>query len=121
MFMQEERDERYRAVWECLNGDYPGAEELERAQGMLDKIKERDAEWHYVQAAVDYYRRFYLDCRKHLKKAIKLDPENAKYRASLEELTAMADEAKKAGKPYQEGAWDGVCETCCEGCCDGLC
>lgn len=121
MFSQDEQEARFSEVWECLNGDYPGEEELERAQKILDGMKERDAEWHYVQAAVDYYKRFYLECKKHLKKAIKLDPENGKYRAALEELIAMANEAQKAGKPYEEGKWDGVAETCCEGCCTSLC
>lgn len=121
MFEKEERDERFSEVWECLNGDYPSQEDLERAQGILDKVKDRDAEWHYVQAAVEYYKRFYLDCRKELKKAIKLDPENGKYRAALEELTAMANEAQKAGTPLPEGKWDGFAETCLEGCCTSCC
>ena len=121
MFTQCEYDERFSEVWDCLNGDYPSTEEIERAQSLLDRIKERDAEWHYVQAAVDYYKRFYLECRKHLKKAIKLDPENGKYRAALEELTAMADEAAKNGKPLPAAKWDDCASTCLEGCCTSCC
>ena len=121
MFAKNEDDARYLSVWECLNGDYPGEAELEQAQKILDGMKERDAEWHYVQAAVNYYNRFYLDCRKELKKAIKLDPDNGKYRASLEELTAMADEVAKNGKPLPDAKWDGVAETCLEGCCTSFC
>ena len=121
MFTQEESDERFLAVWECLNGDYPGTDALERAQSILDKMKDRDAEWHYVQAAVDYYKTFYLDCRKQLKKAIKLEPENGKYRAALDELTAMADEAQKAGKPLPDAKWDDCAATFLEGCCASCC
>lgn len=120
MFTQEEQDERFSEVWGLLNGEYPSAEELDQAQNLLNKMKV-DAEWHYVQAAVDYYKRFYLDCRKHLKKAIKLEPGNGKYRAALEELTAMADEAAKNGKPLPDAKWDDCAATCLEGCCTSCC
>ncbi len=121
LFENGESGERFVEVWALLNGDYPDEKALDEAQKLLDGVKEKDAEWHYVQAAVDFYKRFYYDCRKRLKKAIRLDPENGKYRAALAELEETVKSAKEAGKPLPEGKWDGCAEGCCEACCESLC
>ena len=121
MFTEQGEGERFAEVWAILNGDYPDEAQLNEAHKMLGEMKEKDAEWHYVQAAVDYYKRFYGECRKHLKKAIKLDPENGTYRAALQELEEMAKSAQAAGKPLPDGKWDDFGEDCCMGCCTSLC
>ena len=126
MFAHEEiteRSERCRAVWEILNGETLEDSRLQEAQSLLDAVdpKERDAEWHYAQAAVNYHRLWYLDCKKHLRKAMKLDPGNETYKAAFRELTAMADAAKKSGNPIPGGWSDGCGEACAECCCQGIC
>lgn len=122
MFSQENLGdhEKYAAVREKLAGD-PADEALTAAQELLDAEKERDAEWHYMQAAVHYYRRRYLDCRKRLETAIKLDPLNPRYRADYDGLLAMARAAKAEEQEKRVKATDGCAEGCCEGCCQALC
>ena len=117
-----EQDERFRGVWEILGGEL-NANRLKKAQKLLDVIKDKDAEWHYVQAAVFFHKSWYLDCKKHLKKAVRLGPENPKYSAALNELTEMANEAKRNGTPlpgtgkWSDGCAEGWCEVLCNGCC----
>ena len=123
MFSKENlaEDERYAVVCELL--ERAGAVELADAQDILDGVKkrERDAEWHYMQAAVCYFKRWYLDCRKQLQKAIKLAPEREKYTTELGELTAMAKQAKENGENIY-GHWsEGIAAGCAEICCDGIC
>ena len=124
MFSNEEiteKNERFRGVWKIL-GEELTDERIVEAQEQLNRVKEKDAEWHYTQAAVFYYKSWYLDCRRQLREAIKLDPENAKYRSALDELTNMANEAKESGKALpRSGSWsDGCAEGCCL-CCEGIC
>lgn len=122
MFSQENLgdDEKYAAVREKLAGD-PSDGELTAAQELLDAEQERDAEWHHLQAAVHYFRRRYLDCRKQLEKAIKLDPLNPRYRADYDGLIAMSRAAKAEEQEKRQKATDGCAEGCCMGCCESLC
>lgn len=121
MFSKEElgEDERFAEIAAAFEGGEPSGLQLSRAQDVLDAIKKRDAEWHYVQGAVYYYKRWYLDCKKQLKKAVKLAPEKVKYRAALNNLADIANYMKE-NKLSSTGKFsDGCAESCCRGC--GLC
>ena len=112
MFEYHSDDIRFREVWILLR--QTDGVDLDRAQRMLDECRERDGEWRYVQAAVFYYRSWFLECKRQLKKAMKLDPEN--------DLIAMADAAKLEGNglPEEKHWYNGCGEACCD-CCSELC
>ena len=59
----------------------------DEAQDMLDSMTERNGEWHYMQAIVFYKREWLTDAKTQLEMALRDDPNNAKYRSSLEKLT----------------------------------
>lgn len=120
MFEYHSDDIRFREVWLLL--DKASASDLDRAQSIIDECKERDGEWRYVQAAVFYYRSWFLECKRQLKKAMKLDPENEIYRSAYNDLIAMAAAAKLEGNglPEEKHWYDGCGETCCY-CCSELC
>ncbi|MCH5153707.1 MAG: J domain-containing protein [Clostridiales bacterium] len=59
----------------------------DEAQDMLDSIKERNGEWHYMQAIIFYKREWLTDAKTQLEMALREEPDNAKYRSSLEKLT----------------------------------
>lgn len=109
--------------------------ELEEAQKLLEEFDDRDAEWYYVQACLFRKKSWFSECKKCLRKAIHMDPENDTYRAELNDLSQIAEKVRHAndemGKKKQMG-WDsyGFCgECCCELCgmgcmqciCEGLC
>lgn len=59
---------------------------LEEAQSMLDDCDERDAQWHYYQAQIYYKRQWHEEAKNQLEIACDLDPENGKYKTTLEKL-----------------------------------
>lgn len=69
------------------------------AQGLLDAMQERSAEWHYMQAKIYYDKKWILDAKKQLELAIEMDPTNAKYTATLDRLKKRAAEASCFRRP----------------------
>lgn len=75
-----------------FGGDYGQIDSLIRdgkyneAQDMLDSISERKGEWHYMQAIVFYKREWLTEAKTQLEMALQDDPNNAKYRSSLDKL-----------------------------------
>lgn len=113
--------ERFRSIWEILNSDLPSDSDLDEAWKRLEAMKERDAEWHYASAAVCFRKCWYLECKRHLKKAMRLNPQAGNYKEAFDGLTAMADEAAKGNKRMPSREFDGCAETCLEGCCTSCC
>ncbi|MDE5562194.1 MAG: hypothetical protein K2J01_01350 [Clostridiales bacterium] len=58
----------------------------DEAQDMLDCIQDRNGEWHYMQAIIFYKREWLTDSKTQLEMALREDPNNSKYRASLDKL-----------------------------------
>lgn len=58
----------------------------DEAQDMLDSIQNRNGEWHYMQSIIFYKREWLTDSKTQLEMALREDPGNAKYRASLDKL-----------------------------------
>lgn len=108
---------------------------LDEAQSLLDKISNRDAEWHYQQSIVFYKRNWFLECKKQLEYAIQMEPHNAKYTESLEKLTKLLasdkvnpDQLRTTERPMNQGMPAGGNGTCtgnacmdcllCNACCN---
>ena len=108
---------------------------LDVAQAMLDKISNRDAEWHYQQSIVFYKRNWFLECKKQLEYAIQMEPHNTKYSESLEKLTKLLasdkvnpDQLRTTERPMNQGMPAGGNGTCtgnacmdcllCNACCN---
>lgn len=74
----------------------------DEAQDMLDCIQNRNGEWHYMQAIIFYKREWLTDSKTQLEMALREDPNNAKYRASLDKLNlAMGGGQRTAQNPNQ--------------------
>lgn len=98
--------------------DYDGA------QSVLDAMTNRNAEWHYYQALVYYKREWMVDCKTHLGEAVRLDPDNKKYRDSLERLIRVMGNPQTP--PSSLGENQGGVQTysagnCLSNCCTTLC
>lgn len=99
-----------------FDGDYTKIDELIRrgdyneAQDMLDAIQDRKGEWHYMQAIVFYKREWLSDAKTQLEMALRDEPNNQKYRSSLDKLTlAMGAAPQPQRQPYngQAGQYGG--------------
>lgn len=61
--------------------------DLEKAQDLLDSVKDRTARWHYLQSVIFYRRGWLKDALKQLEFACNLEPDNAKYAEAKENLS----------------------------------
>ena len=110
---------------------------LEEAQALLDERSVRDAEWHYIQSILFYKRNWFLESKKQLELACQMDPNNARYKQSLEKLTRILasntispDQMRTTSRPTNDnysnmGAGNGTCtgSSCgdcllCNACCN---
>lgn len=98
---------------------------LDDAQEILDLMTERDAEWHYVQSLLFYKRNWFLESKKQLEFAVQLEPQNQRYRESLDKLvkvlsskTISPDQMRTTATPTGGiGAGNGTCTgTTCGDC-----
>ncbi|MEG1535973.1 MAG: hypothetical protein RR416_03260 [Clostridia bacterium] len=62
---------------------------IEEAQSMLDKIDNRDGDWHYLQAIIYYKRNWNVESKKQLEIALALEPNNEKYTKALDNLKTV--------------------------------
>ena len=123
-------DSDYTAIQELIT-----ANKLDEAQAKLDARVTRDAEWHYVQSVLFYKRNWFLESKKQLELACQMDPDNTRYRQSLEKLTKILasntispDQLRTTSRPTDDaprvGAGNGTCTgSACADCllCNACC
>lgn len=109
---------------------------LDDAQTKLDNRVTRDAEWHYIQSILFYKRNWFLESKKQLELACQMEPDNQRYKQSLEKLTKILasntispDQLRTTSRPVDNGPRVGTgngtctgswCMDCilCNACCD---
>ena len=108
---------------------------LDDAQTKLDNRVTRDAEWHYIQSILFYKRNWFLESKKQLELACQMEPDNQRYKQSLEKLTKILasntispDQLRTTSRPVDNGprvgAGNGTCTgSWCMGCilCNACC
>lgn len=76
----------YDAVKEAISD-----KDFAKVQSLLDDMYYRGGEWHYYQAIVFYEKNWLNESKKQLELAVDLDPENEKYKRSLENMKKKID------------------------------
>lgn len=123
-------DEGYDEVQRLINDG-----KLSEAQALLDARETRDAEWHYVQSILFYKQNWFLESKKQLELACQMDPNNERYKQSLEKLTKILasntispDQLRTTSRPMDDGpnvgAGNGTCTgSACADCllCNACC
>ena len=116
---------------------------LDEAQKLLDERVSRDAEWHYIQSILFYKRNWFLESKKQLELACQMEPDNARYKQSLDKLTKILasntispDQMRTNSRPVDDGPRVGagngtctgsscvdclLCNMCCNCCLRGGC
>lgn len=93
---------------------------LDEAQSKLDQRVTRDAEWHYIQSILFYKRNWFLESKRQLELACEMEPNNDRYKQSLEKLTKILashtispDQLRTTSRPVDDspriGAGNGTC------------
>ena len=98
------------------------ANNLDEAQAKLDERVTRDAEWHYMQSVLFYKRNWFLESKKQLELACEMDPDNTRYKQSLEKLTKILasntispDQLRTTARPVDDGPHMGAGNGTCTG------
>lgn len=102
-----------------FGGDYSQIDSLIRqgkydeAQAQLDAITDRKGEWHYMQSIVFYKREWLTESRTQLEMALQDEPDNQKYRSSLEKLNMVINNPQQqyAASSQTGGAQTGTQNT----------
>ncbi len=93
-------------------------DELERAQSLLEEFQERGAEWYFMQAKVFRAKKWYLESKRCLERAMKESPDCEAYQKEYDELLALGKCGKK--KRRAEGMSFDADDCCFELACTGL-
>ena len=147
--IQLQRSEREQAESFKEDADYSAIQQLvsagklDEAQKLLDERTNRDAEWHYIQSILFYKRNWFLESKTQLELACQMEPNNERYKQSLEKLTKILasntispDQLRTNSRPMDDqpnvGAGNGsctgsncldclLCNHCCNCCMRGGC
>ena len=102
------------------------ARRVTEAEELLDGVPEykRDAEWFFLKGSVQYTRGWLEEAYENFKRAVKMNPENAEYRAALNQLEWQRRTGRPTGGGYHTRpnvAGCGSCDICtsllCADCC----
>lgn len=111
------QDEDYTEIQKLISNN-----QLDQAQAKLDERVVRDAEWHYVQSILFYKRNWFLESKKQLELACQMDPNNARYKQSLEKLTKILasntispDQMRTSSSSTSSGPYVGAGNGSCTG------
>lgn len=111
-------DVDYTAVQELIT-----AGKLDEAQKLLDERVSRDAEWHYIQSILFYKRNWFLESKKQLELACSMEPNNVRYKQSLEKLTKILasntispDQMRTSSRPVDNGPQVNSTDACLADC-----
>jgi len=102
---------------------------LSEAQTLMDNVVYRDGKWHYYQSVIYYKREWMQESKKQLELAIECDPNNQKYRDTLDRLIKVMGnpntDPRNMGVPpeYEQPQMSGnFLSNCCMAyCCTELC
>ena len=82
------------------------ADNIGRAQELLDEYNDRNAEWHYLQSVVFYKKNWTNESKKQLEIAMNMEPTNQKYAEAYSKLKAKieyTDNQFRQGNPNYGG------------------
>ena len=89
------------------------ADNIGRAQELLDEYNDRNAEWHYLQSVVFYKKNWTNESKKQLEIAMNMEPTNQKYAEAYSKLKAKieyTDKQFRQGNPNYGGNPNGNSE-----------
>jgi len=119
----EETGVDYSKVEELIRGG-----KLSEAQNVMDNISIRDGKWHYYQSVIYYKRDWMQESKKQLELAIECEPDNQKYKDTLERLVKVmgnpnTNPRNMGAPPVEDPMMTGNClSNCCMAyCCSELC
>jgi len=102
--------------------------DLSKAQSLMDNISVRDGKWHYYQSVIYFKRDWMVESKKQLELAIECEPDNQKYRDTLNRLILVMGNPRSNPEdfgryPYPDQQMNGNClSNCCMAyCCTELC
>ncbi len=91
------------------------------ANQMLEGISERNAEWHFLKGAIFVKRGWYEQAYHYFQQAVVMNPNNAEYRAALNNISSRNTTYRDVGHGMGYGRGMSNCDCCtsmiCADCC----
>lgn len=102
--------------------------DLNGAQDLLDKVENRDAEWHYMQSTLFFKKNWFVESKKQLEIAVSMEPGNVRYTDSLDRLvkylasnSVSPDQMRSQSRPASSAPVYSNNGTCTGSCCGDMC
>lgn len=95
---------------------------LHGAESMLNKIKNRNAEWHFLRGMISLRKGWYDDAINNVQTAVSMDPNNGEYRNAMNSIMSSGNGYRTSayGRGYTSN--DDLCRMMqCYCCADALC
>lgn len=95
----------YEQVEQLIND-----EKYQEAQRLLDNFNERGAHWHFLQSKLFYRKNWINESKKQLEIAIRLDPDNQRYKEAYRKINSRTGEDasdSSARDGYRESVYRG--------------
>ncbi len=95
---------------------------VDAAERILENMRERNAEWHFLRGVCYSMRGWYAMAREHLANAVSMEPNNIEYRNALDQMDASTQTYRRNAAPvYGGGRGISTCDMCscmiCSDCC----
>ena len=81
--------------------------DIAEAQRVLDSFNERGGRWHYLQSVVFYRKNWVNESKKQLEIAIKLEPDNEKYKETYKKLNDKINYDTRHGESTRDSVYEG--------------
>ncbi len=92
--------------------------DLEGAEQMLEQMRDRSAQWHYLKGVIRYYRGWLEEAAQEFEAAYHMEPDNREYQQAYQYMRSGGSAYRPAG--FGSGGMMG-CNWCQTMLCLGLC
>lgn len=95
---------------------------ISAAEDILERIQERNAEWHFLKGMIFMKKGWYNEAMSHIQNAANMDPYNVEYRSALNRMNNQGNmyRGQAYGRGYNQN--DDLCKLCtCLWCSDSCC
>ncbi|MBQ6496755.1 MAG: DnaJ domain-containing protein [Firmicutes bacterium] len=107
---------------------YIDAQNLTAAEDILNRTRDRSAEWFFLKGVIASRRGWYDEAVNNLQTAVDMNPQNAEYNQHLRSIMAQGQMFRNqaAGRGYNSGMNDDFCcraiqcYICADCCCDAF-
>ncbi|MBP3940420.1 MAG: DnaJ domain-containing protein [Christensenellaceae bacterium] len=104
---QGQPDPKYAQVYAYINSGNIAA-----ADAILERMADRDAEWHYLKGIIYMRQQWFDAARRELELAVRMDPNNMRYRQAYQSVSSFGGYRNYYGTGSSQRSDCDACDIC---------